>query len=68
MEVEMDTEVEEPPDHSTKKSAFEYFSRKMKAETKRLFPNMRPHITDEVLNEQIFIKWKQVSSEVRARR
>ena len=33
MEVEMDTEVEEPPDPSTRGSVFEYFNRKMKIET-----------------------------------
>ena len=36
MEVEMDTEVEEPPDQLTKHPAFECFSRMIKIEVKQV--------------------------------
>lgn len=58
----MDTEVDEPPDHSTKETAFEYFSRKMKIQMQTLLPD----INDQVLDKHIFIKWKQVIREDRA--
>ena len=54
--------VDDPPDHITRETVFECFSRKSKIEAKKLLPD----ISDQVFSKHTLIKWKQVSQEERA--